>query len=282
MLDKLSAAFIVITLFLAIFRISLLRQEHWNRSEKDEPNRVLSKLSSLTSEETTEKHGFTILRGANGRTVNLARYGFNYGVVGLPKSQMLKLQVIEELGPAAFNLAVLRMPNDVKWPFIGIARAPLNYIKHNSVPDTNLTVELNSLLGYVHAMRHGKDADFVSLHASFGMELTEHGTFRLLSKARFLLIPMRPAYKCGTSAIFQGPEDPRPYWSEDGRPMLIMGVPSLMGNGHCRAIGLIHDLRSTWPELTAVLAGSQGVAPFDVDPQSEDIVELTWNGAQYL
>jgi hypothetical protein len=203
---------------------------------------------------------FTIERGANGRQAKLISFGRNFAYVHLPKSQILRQHSTEVLGKAAFNLAILRMPEDSAWPFIGIARAPLNLIKHDTVPGALEPVELNSLLG-------------------FGLNLTTKGNFEIISKATFLQISMRPAFNCGIYAIYQGPEDPRPYWSDTGLPMMILGMPSLVGPGHCRGIGLVHDIRSTWPELTSILAESKLLPKFRAGAQGDDLVELTRNGA---
>ena len=101
-----------------------------------------------------------------------------------------------------------------------------------------------------------------------------------MSKVSTLLIPTRSAYGCYGSAFNRGPEDPRLQWSAARTPMLTFGFPSM--SGACRGIGLVHDLRSVWPDLASTMAGALGSRPYVAGDFGDEIVELTRDKANFV
>jgi hypothetical protein len=73
--------------------------------------------------------------------------GKNLNIIAIPRSEMLLPTDGEDLQGTPFNLALLRLPADCKWQFIGVARGPQNYRSGENVMGTTKKAMEGSLIG---------------------------------------------------------------------------------------------------------------------------------------
>lgn len=84
---------------------------------------------------------------------------------------------------------------------------------------------------------------------------------------------------CGYWTFPFGPEDPRLYFTDAGRPAMSFSMNA--SGARCRSVGWVGDLRSVWEELRGAMEGVPAAlaVPWRKDDEKEfRVQELMYDG----
>ncbi|KAL7418725.1 hypothetical protein Q5752_006408 [Cryptotrichosporon argae] len=169
--------------------------------------------------------------------------------------------------PAAYNLAVLRLPAGATWDVLGVARGPSHVVRNFRINNQNW-----------------QERSLVAV----GFRITSNGGLEPVTDGYMLDLPGQPKDACAFSGIWAGtfgPEDARLFWTDAGTPGMTFGRVSLSPRT-CRSVAFVADLRNVFPELIDVLATTDlplyHPLPSPASPQLEmvrrndSLVEKNW------
>lgn len=210
--------------------------------------------------------------------------GQSFNSISLPNHLILT-----ETGDASsmdgetFNPAILKMPRGMKegWEYIVVARGP-------RIQRTDLWVSVSNR----YAEEHGL-VEYVSL-SSLSIRKTDLGVYRfpatLSPSGEFLPTPfVAPRFlpmstymnntSCGYWTFPFGPQDPRLYFTDEGRPAMSFSMNA--SGDRCRSVGWVGDLRSVWEELRDAMKGvdSSFAVPWrEGEDGKHSVQELLYDG----